>query len=247
MRHNLLIALTSALSLSTLAFTPGANAQSSLLDAPGFDPSIPPVMVDTPIYPSSPTTIFNAGLPNLDNGYNVTLAVQADDFILGSDDTLTRVNFWTLEPGDTWDGTLDYFIFADNSGEPASSPLYTGSGSNINRTATGNSALGYDEYAYSFDLPTPLTLSGATRYWLGLHLAADFSTNDNIFWQTTGGNFGSTSHRSEGGSFDNWDDNFEQLAFNLVGDTGVVPEPTTIIGSIILGGVLFPLKRKLTR
>ena len=90
-----------------------------------------------------------------------------------------------------------------------------------------------------------MTLSGATPYWLGLHLATNFSTNDDINWQTTGGNFGSTSHNSLGGSFTNWDNNGEQLAFNLVGL--VVPEPTTIIGSIILGGVLFPLKRKLTR
>jgi hypothetical protein len=208
MKSILLMAVASAISVSSLALAPGANAQSSssLSDAPGFDPSIPPVIVNPPVVPEAPTTIFDAGAPNLDDGKEMTFWVQADDFILGSDATLTGVNFWTIESGTTWDGTLDYYIFSDNNGQPASSPLFSGSGTNITRTATGNSAYGYLEYAYGFDLATPQALTGGTRYWLGLHLAADFNNQDYIYWVTTGGNFGLTSQASQEGTFDNWAD-----------------------------------------
>jgi hypothetical protein len=160
--------------------------------------------------------------------------VGAEDFTLGATQQVTAANFWTLERPGQWDGTLSYFLFADNGGVPASAFFASGQGANVTKQTTGNSAFGYTEYAYSFDLANPVNLLASTKYWFGLHLSNNFDF-DEIYWETTGSGFGLQSKSSLGGTFDNWINNGTQRAFNLTGNAEAIPTPALLPGLIGMG------------
>jgi hypothetical protein len=186
--------------------------------------------------------IFDGGTPDDFDGFEVSQAVEADDFVLGTDSYLTDVHFWSLEGynstyiggGNQWDGTLEYFLFADAGGQPNTTPFLSGNGQNVTKNFLGQVSLGIDptlgemnKYEYSFDLENPVLLSGGTTYWLGLHLASDYLDRDQIYWATTDNVFGSFAYTSFEGTLDNWVSAQTNLAFNLTGTP--VPEPSTLL------------------
>ena len=66
--------------------------------------------------PSQATVIFDGGDPNHYNSFDVQNYRVADDFSFPVDSIVTDVHFWTHELDSGWDETLDYYIYADNSG-----------------------------------------------------------------------------------------------------------------------------------
>lgn len=200
--------------------------------------------------------IFDNGGPDQQSGSEFTQWVQSEDFMVGQPPVnlmfvqpailLTDCHFWTIEGygtnsgGNLWDGTLEYWVFADNGGAPGAI-IDSGFGQNIVRTGTGVIVLeSYNEFVYDFDMEQPVPLVAGSTYWLGLHLASDYIDRDEIYWETTNqglGAFGSTGNESEGGTFDNWFNNGQHHAFYLT-----TPEPATVC---LLGlGALSLLRRK---
>lgn len=193
---------------------------------------------------SAATTIFDGGAPDGIGINQVTEWVQAEDFILTQalGTILTGATFWTLENPDLWDGVLDYYVFNDAGGQPASSPLVQGSGVNVTKTATGNFPLAFTEYVYSFDLEAPLILSADTTYWLGLHLASNVD-NVQIYWETTAVVFGSAGQESQSGTFTHWSNTNQQHAFFLKGVP--VPGPLPVLGAAAAYGWSRRLRHRL--
>jgi hypothetical protein len=177
--------------------------------------------------------IYDNGPPTQAGGNEVTQWVQTEDVLVNATTAVVSAQFWTAEAPGSWDGTLDYYFFADAGGKPASAPLVMGAGTDIVKVATGLTDLGYPEYSYTFDLPTPFTLAGGTTYWFGLHLAQDFSTRDNIYWESMTPPLGQGAYGEEsaGGLFNNWFNNGQQHAFNLSN----APEPSTAVLAAIGG------------
>ncbi|WP_339912350.1 PEP-CTERM sorting domain-containing protein [Symmachiella dynata] len=191
--------------------------------------------------------VFNNGAPDQNNASDMTAWVQAEDFVLAEDTSVTDLHFWTIESGTNWDGTLDYYLFNDNGANPAVAPFASGAGQNVKKTATGNTAFGLNEYSYWVDLENPVLLTGGVTYWIGLHLSNNFDF-DGIAWETTSGQFGTNGNGSYGGTFDNWTTGRQEHAFYLTGEAPAVPEPSTFtllsIGGLALVGYGWRRKRQ---
>lgn len=181
---------------------------------------------------------FDNGEPSIYvHGNGVVDRLHADDFVLTQDTILTKGHFWTLE-FDPWDGTLEYFIFADNGGMPGTI-MISGDGQSVVKNATGRATTIADEYKYSFEFETSIDLDAGETYWFGLHMAADYAGSSyGIIWSDSIAGLGYTCYESLGGTLDNWVDSGIHRAFYLEG----IPEPATLC-FLFLGAIL--VKRKL--
>ncbi len=184
--------------------------------------------------------VFDNGEPALyGNGKDIRSWLQADDFVLTQNIILTSAHFWTYERDDQiWDGTLEYFIFADNGGMPGTI-ISSSYGQSIQKNVTYENTTG-TQYEYSFGFETPISLVANDTYWFGLHLASNYPSDvGNVFrWESSMLGFGSISYESEGGTLDNWVDSGIHRAFYLEG----IPEPTTL--SLFALGFLALLRKR---
>ena len=172
--------------------------------------------------------IFNGGGPNLVNAYEFTFWVEADDFEFPEHMVLTDVHLWGCDLGTPWDGTIEWWVFEDNAGSPGAI-VDQGNGVLAGRTLTGEIiADTCDEYVMDFDLDHEVSLDGNVRYWLGLHMAPDFTTVNGDYWELTDNAFGADGMTSLGGTFDNWEDFGVRFAFFLTG------HPPGVVGGDLL-------------
>jgi len=175
--------------------------------------------------------IFDGGGPNLVNAFEMTIAVEADDFEFTEDMILTDVHLWGCDRNTPWDGTIEWWIFDDNTGSPGAI-VDQGNGILVDRTFTGETVpSACPEFVMDFDLDHDVPLDGNVRYWLGLHMADSFDPSEEVFWERTDNIFGSNGMASIGGTFDNWiDPSGGNYAFFLTGHT---PD--------VVGGDLLPI------
>lgn len=186
--------------------------------------------------------VFDNGQPTVfsDFGNDALGWLQADDFVLSQDTSLTGVHFWAIEVDIIpWDGTVEYYIFDDNNNSPGA-VVASGNGQSIQKVDTGIHTPTATEYEYSFDLEDSADLSSNNTYWLGLHLAADYPVDDSYWnwWSPSVTAMGLGGYESVNGSMDNWVGTNIDRAFYLEG----VPEPATFL---LLGiGLVFTRSKK---
>src|ERR1035438_4292358 len=137
------------------------------------------------------TVVYDNGAPNQQSGNEMTEWIQAEDFTLAQTTTITGVNFWTIEAGGGYAGSIWYSIYTDSGGQPSVATPLAGDfsqGADLTRDATGNVVVGLNEYAYSFDIQPFVAVAGQT-YWLALHNGAlDNNARAEVYWETTNGN-----------------------------------------------------------
>jgi hypothetical protein len=228
------------------------------------------------------SVVFDNGAPVHPNPCGCSNAVGSGSLLssqetavaiaFSQDTTVSSVKFWTIEGNpDYWDGTLHYDVLANqyqqygsqyggpSYGSP-SSVLFSGSGVNVNKTATGfvtpfaPGGSGALEYLYTFDLGEPITFTANTIYWLGLHLQANFgqpnvsnAPYDYIYWENTSYNAArSTSYVTSDYAFqvyNPWFATTTQQAFQLYGTS--VPEPSAVLGLLGFGTICgFAFRRR---
>ncbi len=164
--------------------------------------------------------LFDAGAPNLANGWEQTIAIEADDFDAPSDSFIHFVRFWTFESGSTWDGTCEVSFYNDAGGTPGTA-YYTSPAALVSRAATGRSAFGYLEYEYVVSLPGAYVPEG--RNWINIHMSNDCATSENVYWETTDGAFGATGQHSQSGCTAPWESTGGNFAFQLYGEDAECP------------------------
>ncbi len=174
-----------------------------------------------------------------------------DDFVLGSNASLTRVE-WTggIVPSGTYSGIADngasavtfaVSIFADNGNEPNNggaplatllTPFTAVTGSALPAASSGDAR----GFRYAIDLGSSVNLSANTVYWLQITALFDASAFTNP--GSTRWDWHWTAGTAANGALANgyyFDGTASQLfstsssAFTLIGDTGSrVPEPSSI-------------------
>jgi hypothetical protein len=176
-----------------------------------------------PLWPDG-TIIYDNGGPNQLGGNEMTQWIQAEDFNLSADSTLTVVNFWDIEApgGAAYQGEIDWTIYADAGGMPGAA-IASGAavGGDVTRTFIQCCVLGfYDEYSNSFNISPGVALTAGTTYWLGLHNGPlTFTTRSEFYWETTDFNGTFTGHEDQAPFDGVWFDNGQEHAFNLEGTT----------------------------
>jgi hypothetical protein len=191
--------------------------------------------------PAWSAIIYSNGTPNLSGASAVvTSQVFAESFTLSIAATIRGVEFDTEEFPSSWDGTLDYFFFSNNSPQPSSSVLLNGQGHDplLSRTFIVNGeTTSFSELRYDFNLITPLTLN-AGEYWLGLHLQKDFASNFGVSWLGTNTPNAQISANAPGGNFNSWGLDALQLVLGISDTPLVAPEPASFI---LLGSALLAI------
>src|SRR5258708_39581385 len=69
------------------------------------------------------SVIFTNGTPDSSNGNNMWQAIAAEDFTFASTTLITDVHFQAeIDPTGVYTGSIAWFIYADNGGQPRATP-----------------------------------------------------------------------------------------------------------------------------
>ena len=190
--------------------------------------------------------VYNNGGPNQADANNLGFLLQADDFILTAQTTITDVHFWSLEAQGAYRNGIFWALAANASGSPGAF-LASGFQSTVTRSATAVNALGFAEFQNDFLISPTLLASGT--YWLVLHNGQRTNLGDpnDFYWETAANNATIRGQESDDNGA-SWSTNFNEHAFFLTGNgPTVVPEPATVlIFATGLAGLL-GMRRKGTR
>ena len=172
--------------------------------------------------------VYNNGGPNQADANNLGFLLQADDFVLGVQTSVTDVHFWSLEAQGAYRGGI-FWALALNAGGSPGAFVASGFQSVVTRGATGVTALGLAEFQNDF-LIAPTNLAAGT-YWLVLHNGQRTNLGDpnDFFWESAANN-GTIRGRESDDNAASWSTNFNEHAFFLTGDpVRGTPEPATAL------------------
>jgi hypothetical protein len=192
----------------------------------------------------------NGGVSIGDPGNETTRWVQADNFNIADGGLVKGAGVYigaTRGNLSAWDGTLEYFLFADAGPKPGAL-ITSGNGVNVTTSDTGIEwCCSGNAWLFEFDFESRFAAAPDTDYWLGIHLSRDYG-RDGLFWIAQVGSPGEQSE-SLGGTFNNWTIDNVERAFYLTDDSvptsSDVPEPSVafLLSIGFLGMSLFRRKK----
>jgi hypothetical protein len=188
-------------------------------------------------------TVIDNGLPDLINGFNMSLDRTADDFVLAAPATVAAIRFYAVSLGadfaSDFDGVLSWAVYADNSGS-LGSLLFSGTDSTVPFVPTGQMLAGHPLERLDFGI-SPISL-GAGHYWLELHQGSSLTVSNptSIFWATTALN--NLSAKQDPNPTLPTTSVSADFAFALFDTGAATPEPAAI-GLVGLGLTLVALRR----
>jgi len=195
------------------------------------------------IYDNAPPAVGGSGNES-------TLWLQAQSFSLATPTTVTGADIYIAGLGDisNWDGSYQFFFFANNLGSPGTQ-IATGTATTGSVSDTGIAwCCGGDAWIIAATFGAGINL-GAGDYFFGIHLAADYTNRDEIYWVVSSIDDGRPGVESFEGTQNNWIGNAAGHAYTLYGTPVTetpVPEPSTLglIGLGLLGLARLAAPRK---
>ena len=129
--------------------------------------------------------VYSNGLPNQASGNDMNFSLQAENFVLASNTTISDIHFWSLEAANAYRGGFSWALYTNASGAPGAA-ISSGFESLVTRTSLG-AVLGLGtEFKNEFDIAATALTAGT--YWLVLHngLLSNLGDTDPAFlWETT--------------------------------------------------------------
>jgi len=171
-------------------------------------------------------------------------AVDAHSFSRSAAATVSSVSFDILECCfHEWNGTVNYYLFTNNSFEPSATPFAQGTAAQYVRTSIYDDSATNEVIEIDFNLTTPVALSANTTYWLGLSLSDNGS---GTLWNAVVP-LGGLSASTGSGNFNSWKLTAEKGAFALYNTTfQAAPEPGSawmLLGGVGLIGLAYRLRK----
>lgn len=131
-----------------------------------------------------PIVVYDNGVSTHSGGSAVGHFIAADDFVLSVATDITGASVDVSDgPADQnrrWDGTVEWWLFDDNAGLPANL-IDSGTGENIEWRNVIETSSGYRDFTVDFEFGTEIEVPAGERFWLALHMQADFSRLS-VFW-----------------------------------------------------------------
>jgi hypothetical protein len=145
-----------------------------------------------------PVPVYENGASTHSGGSDVGQFIVADDFSLPAAATVSGASVDVndgpaSDPNRRWDGTVEWWLFASNSGLPGSL-IASGIGGNIVQRNIVESHLGFRDFTVDFDFGEDIALPAGETFWLGLHMQADYS-RVSVLWDFQGSTVGNQSRK----------------------------------------------------
>lgn len=183
-------------------------------------------------------TIFDNGSSSGDDGWEMTVWFEADDFVLQERTQLSGVRFWNYAREGYFTGVVTWQLWTNSSVAGPGQLIASGTSSNLTHSPTGYALFNFlFEAVTTFDI-TPVTLDPGI-YWLALHNGPREHVTRGMYWAPTAKKAGSgaPSHNREALSDGPWYSNdypgyVPELAFQVFGT--VVPR---LAGTGFVNGV----------
>ncbi len=199
--------------------------------------------------------IFDNGAPSVSGSRDIGLFRTADDFILGSAQTVAAVQFayswtnpWVADPVENFSGTITYAIYDDSAGS-IGSLITSGMVSGLASTFTGIMVPGSNAKINltKFDLVSAVALGPGT-YWLELHEGPTLSTDDGtgIGWTLVSGDGGNAKQglTANGLPVNNVHNELSFQLYDTAFGATEVPEPGTVVLMAVGMAALLGLSRR---
>ena len=133
--------------------------------------------------------VYDNGPPNYAYGNELTQWTQAEDFAVAEDVIISTAGFsmFTYDGMNSWDGTLDWWIYEDAGGVPGTL-LASGAAQNV-ETTFDQQAGSWDFYDFTFEFGGEgVAVNAGSIYWLALHAASDWVHQDDLYWAASNPN-----------------------------------------------------------
>ena len=129
------------------------------------------------VYAADDPVIYDDGPPGEGLSFLADTRIYAEDFMLTESASLTDVHFW-LSNGGAFDGRVEYFVFADNMGQPGIQ-IATGFGTNLTLTPQfpAINCRSPPCFLISMDLVNPVPLDAGVKYWFAWSVPTGFFIN----------------------------------------------------------------------
>ena len=183
-------------------------------------------------------TIYDNGPSSQDDGWEMTVWFEADDFVLQDRTQLSGFKFWNYARTGYFTGIVTWQIYANSSANSPGQLVASGTSSNLTHSPTGFALFDFLFEAVTTFQITPVTLEPGV-YWLALHNGPPEHVTRGMFWAPTAkkAGAGAPSHNRESLSIGPWYSNDEypnmvpELAFQVFGT--VVPR---VLGTGFVNG-----------
>lgn len=172
-------------------------------------------------------TIHDNGASSGDDGWEMTVWFEADDFVLPERTQLSGFRFWNYARTGYFTGVVTWQLYTNSSANGPGQLVATGTSSGLTHSLTGYALFNFLFEAVTTFQIAPVTLDPGT-YWLALHNGPREHVTRGMFWAPTSKKTvaGAPSHSRESLSNGPWYTNdypgmTSELAFQVFGT--VVP------------------------